>query len=201
VLFDDCEIYQAKIAAKIETERNHKKKKKILKRGNSRYFLTIVRSKWRKLPPRKKKLKRGNIRYFLTIVSSNRRTRRSVCVLGFPGYGIIPPDGLTAAAATHTGSRATTSPLFADFGTAAAAAPLALPAARSESMSLSLGSNPLVRGHDAFTKTSIGGFVFFIFLFLLSQHFHRTYTSRRFTEISTQAFLNMAECSLSSTLL
>jgi hypothetical protein len=36
---------------------------------------------------------------------------------------------------------------------------------------------------------------------VLNGHRHRTYMSRRFTQISTQEFPNMAECYFSSTLL
>ena len=82
-------------------------------------------------------------------------THPFVCVLGFPGYGIIPPEGLTA---TPTGTRATASPLFADFGHTAAAPSLALPATRSEPNSLPISTSPLVR--DAFARSSIGGLSF-----------------------------------------
>ncbi|KAL8562017.1 hypothetical protein ACOMHN_031788 [Nucella lapillus] len=70
---------------------------------------------------------------------------------GIAGYGIIPPPALTAG---PSGDRATTSPLFADFGSSAAGAGhLALPAPRSESTSLPITSSPLMR--DAFARSSI----------------------------------------------
>ncbi|KAK7087108.1 hypothetical protein V1264_021200 [Littorina saxatilis] len=70
---------------------------------------------------------------------------------GFPGYGIIPPEGLTA----NPGNRAAASPLIADFGSsAAAAAQMGLPA-RSDSNSHPMSTSPLMR--DAFARSSIAG--------------------------------------------